>query len=105
MNEVQLLAELLGFPNLIDANRDRMNSTVRQAISYYLKRLDYQEKDIAVMQKKSRATIYHHIKTFEALLDIKDSIAISLWEKLTLYPIKQSINQLNKPKNSNIREK
>ena len=81
MNEVELLAKSLGFPDLIESNRDQINSTVRQAISYYLKKLDYKEKDIAVMQKKSRATIYHHIKKFQMLLEVRDPIAVKIWSK------------------------
>ena len=45
MNEVEFLSTKLGCPDLINANRNQINSTVRQAISYYLKKLDYKEKD------------------------------------------------------------
>ena len=82
MNEVEFLATKLECPDLINANRNQLNSAARQAISYYLKKAGYNEKDIAVMQKKSRATIYHHIKTFEGLLEVKDALAINLYSRL-----------------------
>ena len=82
MNEVEFLATKLGCPDLINANRNQLNSAARQAISYYLKKAGYHERDIAKMQRKSRATIYHHIKTFRELLQVKDPLAIMLWKKL-----------------------
>lgn len=82
MNEVEVLAASLGFPGLIESNRDQMNSAVRQAISFYLKKRGYKEKDIALMQKKSRASIYHQVKTFGEFLQVKDPLAIMLWKKL-----------------------
>lgn len=82
MNDDEVLAASLGFTGLIESNRDQMNSAVRQAISFYLKKLGYKEKDIALMQKKSRASIYHQVKKFESLLEVKDPLAVALWSKL-----------------------
>lgn len=82
INVVESLARSLGFPGLIKSNRNQMNSAVRQAISCYLKSLGYKEKNIAMMQQKSRTTIYYQIETFRKLLDVRDPLAVMLWQKL-----------------------
>lgn len=82
MNEVEFLATKLGCPDLINANRNQLNSAARQAISYYLKKAGYHERDIAKMQKRSRTTIIYQIKTFGEFLQVKDPLAVALWSKL-----------------------
>lgn len=82
MNQVEILAKKLGFPDLLNSNRDQINSAVRQVISFYLKEEGYTEAEIAKMQRKSRASIYHHVKTFIELYELKDPIIVRLYEKL-----------------------
>ena len=82
MNQVETLAEKLGFPDLLNSNRNQINSAVRQVISFYLKEEGYTEAEIAKMQRKSRASIYHHVKTFIELYELNDPIIVRLYEKL-----------------------
>lgn len=82
MNQVEILAKKLGFPDLINSNRNQINSAVRQVISFYLKEEGYTEAEIAKMQRKSRSTIYHHIEKFIELYEANDTIIVGLYEKL-----------------------
>lgn len=82
MNEFVKIARKIGIPDLLNSNRNRENSTARQAIAYYLKSKGYNEKQIAKMQKRSRTTIIHQIKTFEGLLSVNDILSVEYWEKV-----------------------
>ena len=79
MNEFEMLSVKLGFPNLKTGNRNRENSTARQAISFYLKEKGYKEPAIADMQGRNRTTIIHQIKTFRSFLSINDPLSVSYW--------------------------
>lgn len=82
MNQVEILAKKLGFPDLINSNRNQINSAVRQVISFYLKEEGYTEAEIAKMQRKSRSSIYHHVKTFIELYELNDPMIIDLYNRL-----------------------
>ena len=93
MNQVEILAKKLGFPDLINSNRNQINSAARQVISFYLKEEGYTEAEIAKMQRKSRASIYHHIKTFIELYELNDPLIVGLYEKLLKECNSQSAKQ------------
>ncbi len=82
MNQVEILAKKLGFPDLLNSNRNQINSAARQVISFYLKEEGYTEAEIAKMHRKSRASIYHHIEKFIELYEANDTIIVDLYEKL-----------------------
>lgn len=55
----------------------------RNAIAYFLrKRRGYKLAVIASMLKRHHTTIMHEIKVFEGLLQVKDTLAVSVWEKI-----------------------
>lgn len=79
MDEFEMLSVKLGFPNLKTGNRNRENSTARQAISFYLKGKGYKEDQIAKMQGRNRTSIIHQVNTFRSFLSINDPLSVSYW--------------------------
>ena len=64
MNEFEILAELIGIPDLKTQNRNQENSTARQAIAFLLHKEGFSEAEIGVMQGRSRTIIQEkHLKT------------------------------------------
>ena len=82
MNEFEILAELIGIPDLKTQNRNQENSTARQAIAFLLHKKGFSEAEIGVMQGRSRTAIIHQIKTFRQFLDCEDDMALKFWRKL-----------------------
>jgi len=82
MNEFEILAELIGIPDLKTQNRNQVNSTARQAIAFFLHKKGFSAAEIGVMQGRNRTTIIHQIKTFRGFLDYGDEMALEFWRKL-----------------------
>ncbi len=82
MNEFEILAELIGIPDLKTQNRNQENSTARQAIAFLLYKKGFSAAEIGVMQGRSRTTIIYQIKTFRQFLDCEDEMALKFWRKL-----------------------
>lgn len=82
MNEFEILAELIGIPDLKTQNRNQVNSTARQAISYFLYEKGFSGAEIGAMQGRERTTVFYQIKTFRQFLDCEDEMALKFWRKL-----------------------
>lgn len=82
MNKFEILAELIGIPDLKTQNRNPVNSTARQAIAFLLHKEGFSAAEIGRMQGRSRSTISYQIKTFRQFLACGDEMALKFWRKL-----------------------
>ena len=85
MKDLKILCDDLGVSEDDILRKDKTAEILvhRQSIAYFLrKRRGYKLAVIASMLKRHHTTIMHEIKVFEGLLQVKDTLAVSVWEKI-----------------------